>query len=87
MKYRRLRSSMLIALERGRTPEIDFLNGEVVRQGARLGVPTPVNACLQRAVLDVAAGLERSSMAYLRRIYDELAAEAAGSASTTRMAA
>jgi 2-dehydropantoate 2-reductase len=75
MKYRRLRSSMLIAIERGRTPEIDFLNGEIVRQGARLGVPTPVNSRLQRAVMDVAAGLEQSSMSYLRRIYDEVMAD------------
>jgi 2-dehydropantoate 2-reductase len=43
-RYRRLRSSMLAAIERGRPPAVDFLNGEVVTRGARHGVPTPVNA-------------------------------------------
>ncbi|MDP3278161.1 MAG: 2-dehydropantoate 2-reductase [Deltaproteobacteria bacterium] len=42
-KYRRMRSSMLAAIERGRPPAVDFLNGEVVVRGERCGVPTPVN--------------------------------------------
>jgi 2-dehydropantoate 2-reductase len=33
-------------LERGRRTEIDALNGFVVRRGAELGVPTPVNQAL-----------------------------------------
>ena len=37
-KYRRLRSSMLIAIERGREPAVDFLNGEVVRRARELGI-------------------------------------------------
>jgi 2-dehydropantoate 2-reductase len=75
MKYRRMRSSMLIALERGRRPEIDFLNGEVVRRGTLHGIPTPVNARLCRAVDDIAAGRETSSGDHLRRVFDELAGE------------
>lgn len=46
-RYRRLRSSMLRAIERGRSPSIEFLNGEVVQRGHALGIPTPAN---QRAV-------------------------------------
>jgi 2-dehydropantoate 2-reductase len=42
-KYRRLRSSMLAAIERGRDPPVDFLNGEAVTRGKALGVATPVN--------------------------------------------
>ena len=38
------RSSMAEDMEAGRKPEIDYLNGEIVRQGVRTGVPTPVNA-------------------------------------------
>jgi 2-dehydropantoate 2-reductase len=72
MKYRRQRSSMLIALERGRTPEIDYLNGEVVRRGRALGVPTPVNARLVAAVMDIVDGRETSSLLHLRRVHDEL---------------
>ncbi len=55
-RYRRLRSSMLAGLERGRTPPIDFLNGEVVSRGAALGVPTPVNARAAEAVWSIARG-------------------------------
>lgn len=75
MKYRRMRSSMLIALERGRTPEIDFLNGEVVRQGAERGVPTPVNARLVEAVHSLMRKEASSSISLLRSIYEEVMAD------------
>jgi 2-dehydropantoate 2-reductase len=61
-RYRRMRSSMLAAIERGRPPAVDFLNGEVVERGARRGVPTPVNAAAQRMVHAIARGEVRSSM-------------------------
>ena len=44
------RSSMLQDVERGRPTEIDAICGHVVREGARLGVPTPVNARLLRSL-------------------------------------
>jgi 2-dehydropantoate 2-reductase len=44
------RSSMLQDLDRGAATEIDALNGAVLFEGARLGVPTPVNESLWRAV-------------------------------------
>jgi 2-dehydropantoate 2-reductase len=72
MKYRRLRSSMLIALERGRTPEIDYLNGELVRRGAAHGVPTPVNQRLVRAVMDIVDGREAPGLDHLRRVYADV---------------
>ena len=40
------RSSTAQDIERGRTTEIDSLNGFVARRGAELGVPTPVNQTL-----------------------------------------
>ena len=40
------RSSMLQDVERGAPTEIDAMNGAVVREGARLGVPTPINEWL-----------------------------------------
>ena len=39
-------SSMRQDIERGRPTEIDMINGAVVREGAALGVPTPVNQML-----------------------------------------
>jgi 2-dehydropantoate 2-reductase len=38
--------SILQTLERGVRSEVDFINGAVVKLGAQLGVPTPVNATL-----------------------------------------
>jgi 2-dehydropantoate 2-reductase len=61
LRYRRMRSSMLAAIERGRTPAIDFLNGEIVTRGAAHGVPTPVNQRIVEIVWEVARGRRRSS--------------------------
>ncbi len=36
------KSSMLQDRERGRRTEIETINGAIAREGARLGVPTPV---------------------------------------------
>jgi 2-dehydropantoate 2-reductase len=44
------RSSMLQDLDRGAPTEVDAIQGAVVRAGRRLGVPTPVNERLWRAV-------------------------------------
>lgn len=44
------RSSMLQDVEQRRRTEIDALNGAVVREGQRLGVPTPINEELWRKV-------------------------------------
>jgi 2-dehydropantoate 2-reductase len=39
-------SSMLQDIRRGAPTEVDAINGAVVREGERLGVPTPVNRSL-----------------------------------------
>jgi 2-dehydropantoate 2-reductase len=49
-RYRRMRSSMLSAIERGRPPAVDFLNGEVVTRGKKYGISTPVNSEAQALV-------------------------------------
>jgi 2-dehydropantoate 2-reductase len=68
LRYRRMRSSMLAAIERGRTPAIDFLNGEVVTRGAKHGVATPVNARVVEMVWDIARGKLPSSRDALDRV-------------------
>jgi 2-dehydropantoate 2-reductase len=69
-RYRRLRSSMLSAIERGRPPAVDFLNGEVVSRGQRHGIATPVNARCLDEVHRIARGEVRSSLERLREVYD-----------------
>jgi 2-dehydropantoate 2-reductase len=44
------RSSTAQDVARGRRSEIDFINGYIMRQGAALGIATPVNRCLHSLV-------------------------------------
>ncbi len=67
--YRRLRSSMLAAIERGREPAVEFLNGEIVQRAARHGVPVPVNVAAREAVWAIARGEVRPSVATLVALY------------------
>ncbi len=67
-RYRRLRSSMLAAIERGRAPAVDFLNGEVVTRAERHGLSAPVNARAQALVHAIARGEETSSPERLRSL-------------------
>lgn len=69
-RYRRMRSSMLAALERGREPAVDFLNGEVVERAQRHGMAVPVNARARELVWAVARGEKVSSRLLLRELYD-----------------
>ncbi|NOZ30157.1 MAG: 2-dehydropantoate 2-reductase [Chloroflexi bacterium] len=52
------RSSMLQDVERGRLTEIDSINGVIVAEGRRLGVPTPVNETVWRLVRGLTAHRE-----------------------------
>jgi 2-dehydropantoate 2-reductase len=70
-RYRRLRSSMLAAIERGRPPPIDELNGEVVRLAAGVGVDVPMNRAVVQRVKAIARGEERPSLLALRTLYDQ----------------
>tara|TARA_R110002096_G_scaffold171490_4_gene344474 strand:- start:99517 stop:100566 length:1050 start_codon:yes stop_codon:yes gene_type:complete len=69
MRYRRLRSSMLSALERGRPPAIDFLNGEVAARGKIHGIATPVNTLITETVHAIARGEKRSSRETLDEVF------------------
>jgi 2-dehydropantoate 2-reductase len=71
LRYRRMRSSMLAAIERGRPPAIDFLNGEVVSRAARHGLEVPVNQRVVETVWAIARGRETSSRALLDRLFEE----------------
>lgn len=49
---KKARSSMLDDLEAGRLPEIDYLQGEIVKQAKKVGVSAPNNAAILQAVLE-----------------------------------
>jgi len=69
-RYRRMKSSMLSAIERGRTPAVDFLNGEVVDRARLHGVPVPVNQALRDRVWRIAEGKAKPGLALVREVYD-----------------
>lgn len=50
------RPSMLQSLDKGSITEIDVINGAVVRQGLKLGVPTPVNQTLVACIKGIERG-------------------------------
>jgi 2-dehydropantoate 2-reductase len=75
-KFRRLRSSMLAAIERGREPAVDYLNGEVVRRAEALGMPVPVNRRVVETIKAIWRGEKRPSLSQLRSLYVETRADA-----------
>jgi 2-dehydropantoate 2-reductase len=65
--YGDLKPSMLQDFERGRTTEIDFINGYVVALGRQLGVPTPANAAIVETVQAITGRETTPDLALLRR--------------------
>ena len=51
------KTSMLQSLEKGTITEIDYINGAVVRQGEKYGIPTPVNQTLVACIKGIEATL------------------------------
>jgi len=70
-RYRKLKSSMLQSLERGRPAEIDYLNGYVVETAKKHGVPVPLNSLVTRMVKEIESGKRKIE----KRNMDELLAE------------
>lgn len=53
------KASMLQSLEKGSATEIDYVNGAVLRWGAKHGVPTPVNQALVACIKGIERRLPR----------------------------
>lgn len=70
-KFRRLLSSMLVAIERGRQPAVDYLNGEVVWRAQQLGIAVPLNQRLPQIIHAIARGAVRPGLPLLRQLYAE----------------
>jgi 2-dehydropantoate 2-reductase len=73
-RFRRMRSSMLAAIERGRPPAVDFLNGEVCDRATKHGLQTPVNAAARETIHRIARRELTPSRGLLRSFYQETAA-------------
>lgn len=69
-RFRKMRSSMLAAIERGRPPAVDFLNGEISRRGQTFGIATPINSAIQSEVHAVAAKRKTPSIDLCRALYE-----------------
>jgi 2-dehydropantoate 2-reductase len=52
-KYRRLKSSSLQSLERGKRTEVDYLNGYIVKNAAKLNIQVPANLCLVELIHEI----------------------------------
>ena len=61
-KYRRIKSSSLQSIERGRRTEIDFLNGYICDRGLENGVPTPINEAVRNMVREIEDGKRKMSL-------------------------
>jgi 2-dehydropantoate 2-reductase len=72
-RYRWLRSSMLRAIERGKEPAVDFLNGEVTARAQSLGIATPVNSAAQSLVWSIARGERRAAVSTLEVLKAQVA--------------
>ena len=53
LKYKRLKSSSLQSLERGKRTEVDIFNGYISGKGKDLGIETPVNDLLVKMVHEI----------------------------------
>jgi 2-dehydropantoate 2-reductase len=71
LRYRKMRSSMLAAIERGREPPVDFLNGEVVQRARAHGLAVPVNERLWRTVHALARREQTPALGTLRAVYEQ----------------
>ena len=71
MRFRRMRSSMLSAIERGRTPAIDFLNGEIVQRAHEYGIPVPVNELVVDTVHAIARREKHSARSLVYWLYEQ----------------
>lgn len=69
-RFRRMKSSMLSAIERGRAPAVDFLNGEVVDLAREHGVRVPVNTIVRDTVWAIARGAKEPGVPLLREVFE-----------------
>jgi 2-dehydropantoate 2-reductase len=52
-KYKKLKSSSLQSLERGKTTEVDYFNGYIVKNSLQYGVNVPVNSAVVNMIHEI----------------------------------
>jgi 2-dehydropantoate 2-reductase len=62
-KYRKLRSSSLQSLERGKPTEVDYFNGYIARNALKYCIDVPVNTAIARMIHEIEAGKRKISYA------------------------
>jgi len=62
-KYRKLKSSSLQSLERGKPSEVDFLNGYIVRNASLIGISVPVNTVIVNMIHQIEETKRKISVA------------------------
>jgi 2-dehydropantoate 2-reductase len=72
LKYRKLKSNIIVDLERGKRTEVDFLNGKILHLGEELGQNTPVNEKIVGFVKEIEQGKRTLSPDNLREIWRSL---------------
>jgi len=71
-KYRRLKSSALQSLERGKATEIDYLNGYITKLAGQKKVPVPINEKCVKMVKEIDAGKRKISVDNFNELEDLL---------------
>ena len=68
LKYRKLKSSSLQSLLRGRPTEIDYFNGYIVKKAVALGVNVPINMAIVAIIKEIESGKTQISV---KNFYDK----------------
>lgn len=69
-KFRRLKSSSLQSLERGKPTEIDFLNGYIISEAERFEIQTPVN----KKIVALIKAIEKGERPISEKNFEEILA-------------
>lgn len=67
-KYRKIKSSSLQSLERGKKTEVENYNGYISDKGRKFHIPTPVNNQLTQMVIEIESGERQITPANLKEL-------------------
>ena len=68
-KQKSYKSSSLQSLERGEPTEVDFLNGRIVTEATRLGIPAPCNSEITKIVHEIELNPLSAGLGRMKELY------------------